>query len=106
MIRHWGHAHTLAAGFVGGLLVDRHVMYVFFLGLLLGGLVVYSSRTLRAIGRAAAGRAAELHSATVEGIHARAQEARAKADNRVRRAAEQEAEVKKAYISGAIDGGK
>ncbi len=107
----WTHLHTIAAGFIGGLLIDRHVLYVFFLGLLLGGLVVYSSRTLRAIGRAAAGRAHELHVAAVDRMRAEterkraaAAEAVARADNRIRRASEQEAAEKKAYIQGAIDG--
>ena len=43
---HW------AAAVAGGLVIDRHVLYVFALGLLLGALVVYSSRTLRSVGRA------------------------------------------------------
>lgn len=104
MIRQWGHGHTLAAGTVFGLLLDRHVLYVFFLGLIIGALIVYSSRTLRALGKAAGARAAELHAATLDGMHARAAKARADAEHRIRRAAEQAAAEKKAYIDGAIDG--
>lgn len=103
MIKHWGHGHSLAGGFLVALLVDRHVLYVFFLGLLLGGLLVYSSRTLRALGRAAGGRAAELHAATVERMRAQAADLTSRAENRKRTAAEQAAAEKKAYIAGAID---
>ena len=103
MIRQWGHGHTLAVGVVGGLLLDRHVLYVLALGLVIGGLLVYSSRTLRALGRAATGRAAELHAATVERMRAQAAELHSKAENRKRTRAEQDAAVKKAYVQGAID---
>ena len=103
MIRQWGHGHSLATGTVVGLLLDRHVLYVFFLGFIIGALVVYSSRTLRALGRAGASRAAELHAATVDGIRARAAKANAEAEHRIRRADEQAAAEKKAYIQGAID---
>lgn len=103
MIRQWGHGHSLATGTVFGLLLDRHVLYVFFLGLIIGGLLVYSSRTLRALGRAGASRAAELHAATVDRLHAQASELHSKADNRKRTRAEQDAAVKKAYIDGALD---
>ena len=103
MIRQWGHGHTLAAGTVFGLLLDRHVLYVFFLGLLIGGLVVYSSCTLRALGRAGASRAAELHAVTVERMRAQAAELHSKAENRKRTKAEQDAAVRKAYIDGALD---
>lgn len=103
MIRQWGHTHSVAVGGVIGLLLDRHVLYVFVLGLLIGGLLVYSSRTLRALGRAAGRRAAELHAVTVDRIRAQADEHRAKADERIRRAAEQAAAEKKAYVQGAID---
>lgn len=103
MIRQWGHGHTLAAGTVIGLLLDRHVLYVFFLGAIIGALVVYSSRTLRALGRAAGTRAAELHAATVERMRAQAAELHSKAENRKRTRAEQDAAVKKAYIDGALD---
>lgn len=110
MIRQWGHGHSLATGGIVGLLLDRHVLYVFFLGLLLGGLVVYSSRTLRAIGKGTLGRVAELHLLTVERVRAEIErkraatlEATAKAEYRIRRAAEQAAAEKKAYVQGAID---
>lgn len=103
MIRQWGHGHSIATGGIIGLLLDRHVLYVFFLGLLIGGLLVYSSRTLRALGRAGASRAAELHAATVDRMRAQALELTSKAENRRRTAAEQAAAVKKAYIDGAID---
>ena len=103
MIRQWGHGHSLAVGVVGGLLLDRHVLYVFFLGAIIGGLVVYSSRTIRSLGRAAGTRAAELHQATVDRLHAQAVELHSKAENRKRTRAEQDAAVKKAYIDGAID---
>ena len=103
MIRQWGHGHSLAAGTVIGLLLDRHVLYVFVLGLIIGALAVYSSRTLRALGRAGASRAAELHAATIDGMRARADEHRARADERIRRAAEQKQAEEKAYWQGAID---
>lgn len=102
-MRNWTHFHSIATGTVFGLLLDRHVLYVFFLGLIIGALVVYSSRTLRALGKAAGSRAAELHAATVDGMRARAAKARADAEHRIRRAAEQAAAEKKAYIAGAID---
>ena len=105
-MRRWTHGHTVATGFAGGLLIDRHALYVFVLGALIGGLIVYSSRTLRSIARAAGNRAAELHAATLERVRAQAAESRAKADQRIRRAAEQAAAEKKAYVQGAIDGGK
>lgn len=104
MIRQWGHGHSLATGAVIGLLLDRHVLYVFFLGLLLGGLAVYSSRTLRALGRAAGHRAADLHHATVTRMLAQAADLTSRAENRKRTAAEQAAAEKRAYINGAIDG--
>lgn len=103
MFKQWSHGHSLATGTVIGLLLDRHVLYVFALGLLIGGLVVYSSRTLRALGRAAGTRAAELHAATVERMRAQAAELHSKAENRKRTRAEQDAAVKKAYIDGALD---
>lgn len=103
MIRQWGHGHTLAAGLAGGLLLDRHVLYVFALGLIIGALAVYSSRTLRSLGRAAGHRAAELHQATVERMRAQAADLTAKAEHRKRTKAEQDAAVKKAYIDGALD---
>lgn len=110
MIRQWGHGHTLAAGLAGGLLLDRHVLYVFALGLIIGALIVYSSRTLRSIGRAGAGKAAELHALAVDKLRAEierkraaVEEANAKVEHRIRRADEQRAAEKKAYIQGAID---
>lgn len=103
MIRQWGHGHSIAVGTVIGLLLDRHVLYVFFLGLLIGSLVVYSSRTLRALGRAGASRAAELHAVTVERMRAQAAELTSKAEHRKRTKAEQDAAVRKAYIDGALD---
>lgn len=110
MIRQWGHGHSLAGGFFVALLVDRHVLYVFALGLLIGGLLVYSSRTLRALGRAALHRADELHLVTVEKVRAEIErkraatvEATAKTEYRIRRASEQAAAEKKAYVQGAID---
>lgn len=99
----WTHGHTAALGFAGGLVIDRHVLYVFVLGLIIGALLVYSSRTLRALGKAAGSRAAELHAVTIDGMKARADKARADAEHKIRRAAEQDAAVKKAYIDGAID---
>ena len=107
----WSHGHTAAVGFAGGLVIDRHVLYVFFLGLLLGALVVYSSRTLRSVGRAGASRVAELHSLAVDKLRAEIDrkraatlEAEAKVEHRIRRADEQREAERKAYIDGAIDG--
>jgi ribosomal protein S13 len=107
----WTHMHTGAVGFAGGLIIDRHVLYVFALGLLLGALVVYSSRTLRAVGRAGASRVAELHSLAVDKLRAEIDrkraatlEAEAKVEHRIRRADEQRKAERKAYIDGAIDG--
>src|SRR6185312_3561795 len=94
----WTHGHSIAVGLIGGLLLDRHVLYVFFLGLLIGGFLLYSSRTLRALGRAGVGKAHELHLLAVERMKAEidrkratAAEANAKAEHRIRRSAEQEA---------------
>lgn len=110
MIRHWTHGHTGAAGVLVGLGLAQHVIYVFALGLILGGLLVYSSRTLRTLGRAAGRRAAELHRLTVDRLEAEiarkaaaTMESMARANERVRRADEQAAAEKKAYIQGAID---
>lgn len=103
MIRQWSHGHSLVVGGVVGLLLDRHVLYVFFLGLIIGGLAVYSSRTLRALGRAATSRAAELHQVTVDRLRAQAAELASRAENRKRTRQEQDAAVRKAYIDGALD---
>ena len=107
----WTHAHTGAVGFAGGLILDRHVLYVFLLGAILGGLTVYASRTLRAVGKGAARQAAELHRLAVDRVQAEidrkravADKARAETAHRIRRAAEQAELERKAYIQGAIDG--
>ena len=107
----WSHGHTAAVGFAGGLVIDRHVLYVFFLGLLLGALVVYSSRTLRSVGRAGASRVAELHSLAVNKLRAEINrkeaatvESTSKADHRVRTKKEQDKELERAYIRGVADG--
>ena len=103
MIRHWSHGHSIVVGGVIGLLLDRHVLYVFVLGLIIGGLIVYSSRTIRALGRAGASRAAELHAVTIERMRAQTEDLHSRAENRVRKAAEQQAAEKKAYIQGSLD---
>jgi ribosomal protein S13 len=107
----WSHGHSVAAGVAGGLILDRHVLLVFALGALLGGIGVLSTRFLRAAGHTVRARAGELHAATLERMRAEterkqaaAAEAREKAAHRIRRAAEQAAAEKKAYIQGAIDG--
>ena len=107
----WSHGHTAAVGFAGGLVIDRHVLYVFALGLLLGALVVYSSRTLRAVGRAGASRVAELHSLAVDKLRAEIDRKRAatvestsKAEHRTRTTTEQRKAEERAYIRGVADG--
>ena len=107
----WSHGHSVAVGIAGGLILDRHVLLIFALGALLGIAGVLSTRFLRAAGHVAASRGRELHDATLERLRAESErkraaatEAREKAAHRIRRAAEQAAAEKKAYIQGAIDG--
>ena len=112
------HGYTFAAGLVGGLWLDHHTALLFCVGLIIGATLVYVSRTIRAVGRAGASRVAELHTLAVDKLHAETDrkhaeidrkraatlEAQAKVEHRIRRADEQKAEVKRAYIDGAIDG--
>lgn len=111
MITRWTHAHTAAAALVGGLVLSHHVMYVFALGLLIGALVVYSSRTLRAVLRAGRNQVADMHQRMIDRLdadsdlkHARAAEAVAKAEHRILRAAEQAKEVERAFVRGIAEG--
>lgn len=75
---------THAGAFMAGLWFARHALYVFAVGVLLGVLFVYSSRTLRSIARAAAAKTAELHALTVERLRAQVDESRARTEHRVR----------------------
>jgi hypothetical protein len=113
MIRRWTHVHSLATGLVFGLVLDRQAILLFALGLALGAGIVFGWSKLRKLAgwsrEAAAGALSSverLREAEIERKLAVAAEARTRAETRRRTAGEQEAAEKRAYWSGAVDGGQ
>lgn len=111
MIRRWTHVHTLATGLVFGLVLDKEALVLFALGIALGvaGVIGWCQlRRLAGWGRETAQHAArgleELRAAEADRKRAAAEELRTRAATRLRRAGEQEAEVRRSYLAGARDG--
>ncbi len=111
-MKRWTHGHTFATGLAGGLLLDRHSLYLFLAGLVLGATLVYFSRRLRSIAHGAAEHARRVQALAVERMEAEterkraaAAEARTKAEQQLRRRDEQARAERKAYIEGYADGG-
>ena len=113
----WTHIHSLAAGLVFGLVLDREALVLFALGIAFGaGGVIASRYARRAAGfvreqgsRLSTARAeahaakAELDLAEAERKRAAAAELVSRAEHRVRTAKEQEAAVRTSYLRGAAD---
>ena len=113
MIRRWSHVHSLATGLVFGLVLDRQVIFVAVIFFAIGVAVTVGWSKLRALlgwsREAAAGALSSierLREAEIERKLAVAAEARTRAETRLRRAGEQEAEERRAYWRGAVDGGR
>ncbi len=107
----WTHGHTFASGVAGGLILDRHVLIVFFVGALLGAGVAYGGRFLRAAGHIAKERGGELHAATLARLEAETQrkvaaahEAEAMAEHRSKTREQWRKDVDRAYREGVADG--
>lgn len=115
MIRRWSHGHSLATGLVFGLVLDREALVIFAIGVALGAAIVWGSRSLRSLTRGAKSAAAvvaataeqraRLAEAEIERKQAAAAEARARAEHRTRTVGEQKAAERRAYWTGARDGG-
>lgn len=114
MIRRWTHLHSIGTGLVFGLVLDREALVIFFLGLALGVALVVAWRFVSRFtgwARRAAPAAAEVIAlrdrkteAEIERKLAAAEEARARAEHRVRTAGEQRDAERRAYYAGARDG--
>ncbi len=107
----WTHGHTFATGIAGGLILDRHVLIVFFLGAALSAAAIYGSRFLRAAAHTVSSHARELQAATLERMtaeterkRAAAHEAEAKAEHRHKTHEEWKRDVDRAYREGVADG--
>ena len=113
MIRRWSHVHSLATGLVFGLVLDRQVIFVAVIFFAIGVVVTVGWSKLRQLAgwsrEAAAGALSSierLREAEIERKLAVAAEARTRAETRLRRAGEQETAERRAYWSGAVDGGR
>ena len=112
-MRRWSHIHSLATGLVFGLVLDKEALVIFAMGIALGAGVVFGWSKLRQLAgwsREAAGTALSsverLREAEIERKLAVAAEARTRAETRRRTAGEQEAAERRAYWTGARDGGR
>lgn len=112
-MRRWGHLHTAGVGLTGGLILAGHTYIAVAAALALGAAVGFTARELLRAARRTVAFAAQrtqlavaLADAKVRTERAKATELRTRTRHRRRTKAEQDKALKKAYIDGAIDGGR
>ncbi len=101
-MKRWSHAHSLLIGSGGGIMVAGHA-WTYLLVLTVGVVIGRVWHRAKLTAKAAGSRALELHQSKLSLDKARRREIHSKTWDRRRTKAQQEREVKRAYIDGARD---